>query len=383
MPPLNIFEVAKLAKGVERDQREELLLTGLLGWTFENSTSLLQRVLSRARPLDLNDSREGPPLPPNGDYEVTRERGAMSDQGERVRFDLRIEWDNFLAVIETKVVRLDSPDGLTVGQLQKYHLSVPGEKRGMYGVVALTPDTMDALRGGLSSLETGRRNTFLLVWDDVYGALEETDSDASDPVDRFLARELGQAIELVPNLKPFRGFEDDEIAALRQIPKAAEVVQQLFRSVRGHLTARGLEYDAGKGGKFYPNGPWDVFYDPGFRLPSGEGECSDIYYGPWIQPEKGCYSIYLETEASTKAREALSNLLGQTGFTEDLERRLSGRFLGRLPKLGLSERTGTRLVVDVPFENDLFTSRASELPGLTAEVVQFLRDEVASRLARV
>ena len=40
------------------------------------------------------------------------------------------------------------------------------------------------------------------------------------------------------------------------------------------------------------------------------------------------------------------------------------------------------VAVDIPLESDLLGSRAPELPGLSAEVIKFLREEVGTRLGR-
>jgi len=379
---LTILEVAKTARGVEPGQREELLLTGLLGWAFERSPDLLRRVLRRAESLDRDPSRSIS-VPSEVEFDVTREPSVISDEGEHGRFDLRIEWDTFLVVIESKVVRLGTEGGLTVGQLKKYHLSIPKEMRGSYGVVALTPDTIEQLRKGLRSLEAGQGKTHLLSWISVHEESEAMERDgAASPVDRLVAGEIRQAIEMVPDLKPFRGFDDDEVAALRQIPKAFERVEQLFKAVYGHLSTLGLELEdkpRGKGEHYYDASRWHAYYDRGFRLLSGEGKASDVYYGPWLRPTEGCYSVYLETEGA--AQTAFSLLTKGPTFRGGLQKRFFERFCEKLPAKGMPWFDVRRVAVDVPLGSDLLKSKAMELPRLSAEVIQFFHDEVAARLA--
>src|SRR2546427_2215879 len=294
----SIFSVAKKARSFETTNREEMLLTSIIAWSFERSTRFLEGFLTRAFPQGMltgsgRDIRDSDPL------DVRVEEPAYLDDA-RYRFDLILEWSDFQVVLEFKVI----PGALASSQLETYHRVLSKDDR-KYAIVVVSPDASPSAQTVLGGLQIGKERTFHLPWAEVYDLAAEIEDDEERSGDNIVAHEVKVAIGMAPGLKPFAGFGGEAVNALQNMDEADRQIGQLFTAIRGILTApapHGLELSfqrthAEDPPAFrLPASIWDEYVDPDLRLPNNVSP-EAVIMGPWfrLDGKRSSYCAYLET----------------------------------------------------------------------------------------
>ena len=387
---ISIYEVAKSARSEYLENREEVLLTGILAWAFNTSHKLIQEALERIKPLEEGSGKRltqylAEPT------EVEREVYAPSEE-KKGRIDVKVKCAEFTLAMESKITR----DSLSLGQIRKYHSSMA--RNGDYALIVLTPDNLSEVRRQLSGLRHGREKTYCLAWSDIWAAAEKvckaSERDVSElTVDQFVSREVMEAIEMNPMLKPFGGLSRNAAAALMNIEEASKSMGQLFRAVETLLTDKyGLGLVRGgsipkreSGSWYFPVSIYDDYFDPRLPLPDGIPK-NAVYFGPWIVLNEGRYSAYLETTPE-------GAIILEDGFKRlpKLEQEVKSAFQQRFPDfriedIGMVKTKMFRISAEIGFNHPLILkgehSEDSKLPQLTHDIVRFYHDEVVLRILK-
>ncbi len=375
--------VAKAARTAEPEKREENLLSGVLAWSCSKAPQLLNDILTHSRRADHDSWSEvmGPFI--QSPLETQTEEQVVLAGGTRRRIDVTFRFPGLLVAVENKVV----PAGISVEQIEDYHHALGGETESDvdFAVVVVSPDSPEQAADTLRHLATGVDRTFHISWREIWRLAHEI-SGSSDPVESLSGQELKEAIELVPNLKPFSGFPAETIEVMKKVPQVkgigefSRALQALLESTspgyvfRRRSTAR-RSYDL-------IVQLWDEYFDPELAVPEGV-ETEDIYFGPWFQLVEGNFA--LDVEALRSGIPVLTRALQAVQINEEAVRK---RFQATFPDFALQIDPGRpRMIASIPLDSPHLSVPAdggdSELPRLAYDILRFLLNELSAGLRSI
>ncbi len=375
--------VAKAARTAEPERREENLLSGVLAWSCSKAPDLLNDILTHSSRADRASWSEvlGPFTP--SPMETQTEEQVVLAGGIRGRIDVTFRFPDLLVAVENKVV----PSGISLEQIENYHRALgdatvnPAD----HVVVVMSPDAPEQAADTLRHLAIGVDRTFHVSWREIWRLAHEI-SGSSDPIESLSGQELKEAIELVPDLKPFSGFPTESIEAMKNVPQV-KGIGEFFRALRTLLESTPPGYTFRKYGSSrrpydLAVSVWEEYYDPKLTLPEGL-EIDLIYFGPWFQFAEGTFSLYLE--AHRGGAPVLSSALRAVQKKEEAVRK---RFQAAFPDFALTIDPGRpRMIASISLDSPHLSMPTdggdSRLPQISADILRFLLDELNDGLSKI